>query len=47
LLTEQPNDNYRVEHPYEWILFPNPHVALGLRAGMMLVKMCESELPIT
>ncbi len=38
LLTEQPNDNYRVEHPYEWILFPNPHVALGLRAGMMLVK---------
>ncbi|AJI96000.1 succinylglutamate desuccinylase [Yersinia ruckeri] len=39
LLAEQSGEEYRVAHPYEWILFPNPHVAQGLRAGMMLVKM--------
>lgn len=46
VLTEQPDESYRVEHQYEWILFPNPQVALGLRAGIMLVPMCESELPV-
>ncbi|WP_145561945.1 succinylglutamate desuccinylase [Yersinia aldovae] len=45
LLTEQPNEYYRVQHENEWILFPNPKVALGLRAGIMLVQMDESELP--
>ncbi|CNE40990.1 succinylglutamate desuccinylase [Yersinia nurmii] len=45
LLMEQSSGNYRVEHPYEWILFPNPHVAQGLRAGLMLVRMDETELP--
>ncbi len=45
LLTEQPGDNYYVKHEDEWILFPNPMVAPGLRAGIMLVKMNENELP--
>lgn len=45
LLVEQHNECYRVEHEYEWILFPNPRVALGLRAGIMLVQMAEDELP--
>ncbi|MFV8797127.1 succinylglutamate desuccinylase [Yersinia sp. LJYL362] len=45
LMTEQLNEHYRVEHEYEWILFPNPRVALGLRAGIMLVQMDENELP--
>ncbi|CND94894.1 succinylglutamate desuccinylase [Yersinia rohdei] len=45
LMAEQPNEDYRVEHKYEWILFPNPQVALGLRAGIMLVQMAEHELP--
>lgn len=44
LLAEQLNEHYCVEHEYEWILFPNPGVALGLRAGIMLVQMDESEL---
>lgn len=45
LLVEQHNECYRVEHEYEWILFPNPRVALGLRAGIMLVQMKQDELP--
>lgn len=45
LMIEQLNEHYRVEHEYEWILFPNPRVALGLRAGIMLVQMDENELP--
>lgn len=32
-------EEYRVEDKTEWILFPNPSVALGLRAGMMLKKL--------
>ncbi|AHM73603.2 succinylglutamate desuccinylase [Yersinia hibernica] len=47
LLAEQLNEHYCVEHEYEWILFPNPRVALGLRAGIILVQMDESELPKT
>ena len=46
LMSEQRNEHYRVEHEYEWILFPNPRVALGLRAGIMLVEMDENELPL-
>jgi len=38
LLTEQTGDSYRVQHDKEWILFPNPKVALGLRAGLMLTE---------
>ncbi|CNI25941.1 MULTISPECIES: succinylglutamate desuccinylase [Yersinia] len=45
LMAEQLSEVYRVEHEYEWILFPNPRVALGLRAGIMLVQMDGSELP--
>ncbi|EKN6177914.1 succinylglutamate desuccinylase [Yersinia enterocolitica] len=45
LMIEQLNEYYRVEHEYEWILFPNPRVALGLRAGIMLVQMDENDLP--
>lgn len=45
LLTEQSHESYRVQHEAEWILFPNPRVAMGLRAGIMLVQMDESELP--
>ncbi|MCG8708229.1 succinylglutamate desuccinylase [Brenneria sp. 4F2] len=39
LLCEQPGDDYRVTHEYEWILFPNPRVELGLRAGLVLTAM--------
>ncbi|WP_049612853.1 succinylglutamate desuccinylase [Yersinia pekkanenii] len=46
LLAEQPNEHYRVAHEYEWILFPNPQVALGLRAGIMLVQMDRNEIAI-
>nr|WP_142013355.1 succinylglutamate desuccinylase [Serratia fonticola] len=44
LLYEQPGDSYRVQHKTEWILFPNPSVALGLRAGMMLTEVPRSTL---
>ena len=45
LLAEQSGEHYRVKHKEEWILFPNPQVALGLRAGIMLVRMDKSEIP--
>ncbi|MEA9391445.1 succinylglutamate desuccinylase [Acerihabitans sp. TG2] len=38
LLAREPGREYRVEQAQEWILFPNPAVALGLRAGLMLVE---------
>lgn len=38
LLGELPGECWRVEHGTEWILFPNPNVAVGLRAGLMLVE---------
>lgn len=44
LLYEQPGESYRVQHDNEWILFPNPKVALGLRAGMMLTEVPRSTL---
>lgn len=44
LLYEQPGESYRVQHENEWILFPNPKVALGLRAGMMLVEVPRNTL---
>lgn len=47
LLCEQPGEEYRVEHEREWILFPNPDVAPGLRAGMALKEMEWIELPTT
>lgn len=36
VLAEQSGKVYRVEYPQEVVLFPNPNVALGLRAGLML-----------
>lgn len=44
LLYEQPGESYRVQHENEWILFPNPKVALGLRAGMMLTEVPRNTL---
>ncbi|MEQ5970716.1 succinylglutamate desuccinylase [Serratia liquefaciens] len=44
LLCEQPGEEYRVQHAREWILFPNPQVALGLRAGMVLIEAPRSTL---
>ncbi|CAI2464051.1 Succinylglutamate desuccinylase [Serratia ficaria] len=44
LLCEQPGEAYRVSHPREWVLFPNPNVALGLRAGMLLTEVPRTTL---
>lgn len=44
LLCEQPQEDYRVGLEGAWILFPNPNVALGLRAGMLLNEVPRSTL---
>ena len=30
---------YTVRHPEEFVVFPNPDVRIGLRAGMMVVRL--------
>lgn len=39
VIAQESGKTYRVEAEEEVVLFPNPNVALGLRAGLMLVKM--------
>ncbi|MBF1994218.1 succinylglutamate desuccinylase [Serratia symbiotica] len=44
VLCDQPGERCCVNHDSAWILFPNPHVALGLRAGMLLSEVPRSTL---
>lgn len=39
-------ERYQVSELNEWILFPNPKVALGLRAGMLLTEVAPTEAAI-
>ena len=39
VIAQESGKTYRVEAEEEVVLFPNPNVAMGLRAGLMLTKM--------